>query len=427
MLTPTAQKPLPAEPDSQILWDIVEEHLDEAAFLSTQWEQALVSPAYTLAAVRDRVEERLLAHVDGLVAAGPLAAARLLRPALREGSDGVALAAALALLSSSNPESEAAVLEALLTAAEPQADQVRRALELCASERRQAVLRRLLSGQPSRVHAAAARILGFQKVDLGPALHALFDPADDALFQAGLYCLRYQPRPDGESAIRRALTAPGESLMTAALLAGAVAGVAEVLPVSRACIRAQHPATPTAAMLLGSLGGNADTELLCQIVTASPYAADVIFALGLGGARDTADACVDWLRTKALTRASGEAFLTITGADPDKEGLVQKTSAASDPAAEVEDPEDLNLSSETTLLSADSVAAWWQKRRGDFTASERYHAGRPHDRQDAEAWHAVLQRATMRQRHPLALAMAACTASRALPQTYSLCRHQSHS
>ena len=72
-------------PEDLILWDVVEEHLDEAAFLWTQWERGLQSPLYKLHELRDRVEERMLAHLDGLVVGGEAVAQRLLYPALTEG------------------------------------------------------------------------------------------------------------------------------------------------------------------------------------------------------------------------------------------------------------------------------------------------------------------------------------------------------
>jgi hypothetical protein len=46
--------------------DIVEEHLDEAAFYLERWDRALTSPHHTLAQLRDGPEEAMLAHVDGL-------------------------------------------------------------------------------------------------------------------------------------------------------------------------------------------------------------------------------------------------------------------------------------------------------------------------------------------------------------------------
>lgn len=48
-----------------VLLDILEEHLDEAAFHWGQWEQTLVAPDFTLAETAER-EERLLAHLEAL-------------------------------------------------------------------------------------------------------------------------------------------------------------------------------------------------------------------------------------------------------------------------------------------------------------------------------------------------------------------------
>ena len=176
-----------------ILWDVVEEHLDEAAFLWTQWERGLQSPLYKLHELRDRVEERMLAHLDGLVVGGEAVAQRLLYPALTEGLGGIAFAAAMALLLSGRPEAEEAVCSALATAAPPQREEIIRALCLCPSPSRQARLLGLISGEVPPARSAAARILGFQQVDLGSALLRLFQGSDREEWLAGLYGLRYRP------------------------------------------------------------------------------------------------------------------------------------------------------------------------------------------------------------------------------------------
>src|SRR5262245_29023441 len=67
---------------AMVLWDVVEEHLDDAAFLFEQWERALVAPDYTLSEVAERLEPRLFAHLDGLEIAGAEVVPRLLEPQL---------------------------------------------------------------------------------------------------------------------------------------------------------------------------------------------------------------------------------------------------------------------------------------------------------------------------------------------------------
>jgi hypothetical protein len=49
-----------------VLWDVVDEHLEEADFLFRQWTLALDSPLYTLESLARGIEARMLAHVDAL-------------------------------------------------------------------------------------------------------------------------------------------------------------------------------------------------------------------------------------------------------------------------------------------------------------------------------------------------------------------------
>jgi uncharacterized protein (TIGR02270 family) len=73
------------EPSSQsdldlVLWDVVEEHLDESEFLLAQWAQAMDSPVQTMATLQSSIERRLLGHLDGLASNSPAVADRILAP-----------------------------------------------------------------------------------------------------------------------------------------------------------------------------------------------------------------------------------------------------------------------------------------------------------------------------------------------------------
>jgi uncharacterized protein (TIGR02270 family) len=67
-----------------ILWDVVEEHLDEAEFLVELWLAARRSPLYTLPELERGPEPRLVAHVDGLVLNGPLVLERVAWPVVED-------------------------------------------------------------------------------------------------------------------------------------------------------------------------------------------------------------------------------------------------------------------------------------------------------------------------------------------------------
>ncbi len=408
-----------------MLWDVVEEHLDEAAFLATQWEQALVSPTHTLSEVADRVEARLLAHVDALVVGGERVVERLLEPALQDGSEGMAFAAALALLSDASAESEAMVLAALGTAESGPTEQLQRALELMPSQHRQSAILPLLSSPLPRVRVAAARVLGFQQVDLGAALWNLLNDPDPETLAAGLYCLRYRPQRDAEFLLRQTLGSPHAAVVDAALGAGAVAGQPEVLEHCRTVLHGRHPATGTASLLLALLGSATDVKSLVAAVSQPESAAKIIFALGLGGTRDAADSCLDWLQVPALVAAASECFVTITGVDAEKEQLVLPPREEENDDV-VEETNELapQQSAAPVLLDGVAVAAWWQKNRSAFAVADRYFLGQPIQRQDPKAWLAAIERANMRQRHPLALALAACTRGQVVLQTHGLARDQ---
>ena len=85
---------------AEILWDVVEEHLDEAEFLTEVWETNLDSPAYLRSEFEAGPQERLMAHVDGLVVGGDEVRTELLEATLADEDTERwrAAAAALALL-----------------------------------------------------------------------------------------------------------------------------------------------------------------------------------------------------------------------------------------------------------------------------------------------------------------------------------------
>ena len=112
------------------LWDIVEEHLDEAEFLWEQWEASLVAPNYVMREVEEGPEARLMAHIDGLVVNGPLVAERLLLPTITDidAEPTRVRAAALALLQTPGAEGFEAVF-AELHSSPAQRPELARALE----------------------------------------------------------------------------------------------------------------------------------------------------------------------------------------------------------------------------------------------------------------------------------------------------------
>src|SRR5437660_61433 len=111
-----------------IPWDIYEEHLSEAGWLWGEWERAMDSAIYALADVVVGPEERLAAHLDGLVLGGGRVAQKLLLPALAGDDADLCAAAAWALVQSEDGDHQEAVVDALAKAEPPVRAAVARAL-----------------------------------------------------------------------------------------------------------------------------------------------------------------------------------------------------------------------------------------------------------------------------------------------------------
>src|SRR5438034_6232480 len=97
--------------------DILEEHVEELAFLWGQRRTALRSPRYTVRAFA-HLEERIAAHLQGVLAVGG-EALPLLEDTLRHGDSQTAFAAAYALLHHGDATAVGRVLEAFRHAEGP--------------------------------------------------------------------------------------------------------------------------------------------------------------------------------------------------------------------------------------------------------------------------------------------------------------------
>src|SRR5690606_11891173 len=97
-----------------VIWDIQAAHLDEAEFLLEMWTHCVDSPKFTLATLAEGPEERLFAHVEGLIVGREPVVERLLLPVLDDADDDEfrTAAATLASLQGGGIEACAKVLDA---------------------------------------------------------------------------------------------------------------------------------------------------------------------------------------------------------------------------------------------------------------------------------------------------------------------------
>lgn len=151
-----------------MLPDILDEHLDEAAWLFERRQALLADPAATDEALAE-VEERLRAHVDGFVLGGEASWASC-RGFLSAGAAGQCFVAATAALEGGDP-ARREELEAALPGASPEVyDGVRWACRLTTWPDIVAFLRRQLDRPEPTPRAVALDALTGRRLDPGPAL-----------------------------------------------------------------------------------------------------------------------------------------------------------------------------------------------------------------------------------------------------------------
>jgi uncharacterized protein (TIGR02270 family) len=361
-------------------WDLLERHLSEAAFLWTQWERALLAPHYTLEDVAG-LEERLRAHLDGLVLGGPAVADRLLWPATEEAEPGLAQAAALCLLHE-EMDPHLGCVERWLPEEQPSFPApLRRVLEVV---ERQGLAERLhlrLDARPLPVRAELVRILGLRRIRTGEVLEGLLASGSEAAQVAALQAIESTPDPTFAAQVQRAMGSPATKVRDAAITAGLVLGIHAAWD---QCLRQVRAHTPEGARcrLLLALFGSADSILLLREAMEKPtLRADALWAAGFSGRPALAEACVPLLRDEAHAALAGEAFCAITG-------LVLEGRFRVEPPPEPEEPlpleedlaSDISLKPERALPlpAADAVETWWANARKNFDFQARYVRGQLH-------------------------------------------------
>lgn len=388
-----------------VLMDVLEEHLNEAAFLWSQWESALVSANHGLEDTAE-CEERLLAHVDGLVIGGEAAVGELLLPALETDERARISAAALALLAGGGKRELQELLEVLDSGDEVQRSGIGRALELSEREGLEAALLGRLSAEDPSLRALAFRVLAFRgAVPQEKRAQWLYgDEAEPVI--AALRDARPLPRDVGQTVLPQLLVDSRPGVREAAMLAGLVSGARAAWKVCHK-VAEEGGAGRKQCMAVLALGGDErDVELLVGLLRQEDLRADVLWALGFSGQALAAEACLQWMGDDEAAALAGEAFSAITGLR--LEGEYRKAAEEADALIPLEEEDlDANLvpgpEASLPVPAQEAVKRWWQKAQKGFERGARYLRG---TKLDAGRLLEALGSEPMRRRPVLALELA---------------------
>jgi uncharacterized protein (TIGR02270 family) len=406
-----------------VLWDVIEEHLDEAEFSWRQWETALTSPRYTLARMADGPERTLLAHVDGLASGATPVRERLLLTTLEEAEPpplARLIPVLLALVQSGHWGPVAATLaseDRVLGAA------AERAAVLAGPRDRGPWLEAALAAAPDP--ARRTRLLRVA-AGWGLSLDNLVAPlqsADGDETQAAATAARWADPDRHLPVLEWLLDHPLAPVREAALVSALFLRSGRAWRTCEA--RAADRGTPdaTAMLLVALLGeGPAQQPLLDQLGRVEHREA-ALFALGYSGQAAHAERLLPLLahHDERVAKLAAEAFSTLTGLDtarPPYASQAEPVRFVTQVREEEEPPiETVPLPEEDRPLpDGEAITRWWKERGPALPPRQRLLAGAPWTPASAADF---LREAPLRRRPPVALWAGLRHGVRIDPQAFS--------
>jgi uncharacterized protein (TIGR02270 family) len=407
------------------MMDVLEEHLNEAAFLWSQWERALVSPLYDLADTAE-CEERLLAHVDGLVVGGEAAAGALLLPGLELKEVERISASAITLLSGGGKRELEKMLEVLDSAGEVQRAGIGRAMALSEREDLEPVLLKRLSAEELALQVAAFQVLAFRGTAPQETRIQWLSQEQVELVIAALRTPGPLPREVAQSVLPQLLVDPRPGVREAAMVAGLVSGARAAWKTCRKVAEEGGAGRRLALTVLALGGDERDAEWLVGQLRQEDLRADVLWALGFSGHAVAAHACLECMGGEDKTAAlAGEAFSAITGLK--LEGEYRKPPKEEADALIPLEEEDLDANlvpgpeASLAVPIREAVVRWWEKAQQNFERGARYLRG---TKLEAGGLLEALKREPMRRRPVLAWELAIRSRGAHLLQTQAFTRRQ---
>lgn len=388
-----------------VLLDVFEEHLSEAAFLWTQWEQTLDAPDFNFEESLS-LEGRLRAHLDGLVVGDAPVAELLLTPSLDSEDPSLIFSATFALLAAPG---NTRPLEALSAGSEELRPPIQRAWELSEGDSMARRLKALLARTNADPLSMSLDVLAFHHLTpMTDVVDGLLGGTDERLLAVASRCLQVLPPQRMRIQLARLLRDSRPEVLDAAIEAGLMAGARSAW--DRCLDGASVKASPSRhqLLLLGFGGDSTGLSRLLGLMGEERLRADVLWALGFSGHPAAAEACLEWLEHPRFAPLAGESFSAITGLSlKDGFALEREETPREEPIPLEEEDLDADLTPRPEdalpIPNPGAVRAWWQNERKGFTAGQRYLRGKPFS---VERLLSELEVGPMRRRHAHALELA---------------------
>ncbi len=375
---------------------VLEQHLEEAAFLSGLRQQAIHEPHYDLNHLTT-LDNRIEAHLDGLRIAGPVAIERLLEQ-LSPNAEGEVFAATVLAFETANTAAMARLAEHVRGFPDS-ADYMAAALGWLDWARVEPWLEKLLGSADALFRQVGLAACGMHRRDPGPALIAGLAHAQPSVIAQAARTAGELRRRDLMPAIRAHRLHVDEGVRFWANWATLQMGDEEALLPLRQFAeqtgRYQYRGLPA---LLAWQPRDVSMAWVRQAMQQPQQRRMVIQAVGLLGEAASIPWLIQQMRDIPNARAGGEAFSLITGADLALLDLELRDTPEHD-AGPNDDPADPNvaLDADENLPWPDPtlVEEWWQRESRSYQSGKGYFLGQPISEQGY--WQA-LAKAQQRQR-----------------------------
>jgi len=394
----------------RLRWSVVEESLDEAAFLWAKRERALDSCSQDLDTLWRWTEERLLGALDGILCGGDAVLEPMLAPALEEGASSRASVAVFLLASMGSDAAIPTLAQALQQASDPILASFRHGLELGLSD---VALKRILRviGKPRiALQALLTNARAFRGEEAISDLKDLLLSEDSATQAAAMRAARNAPRAIATSCTEYALGLPQPEARIEAIETGLMLGMPSAWAVCLEMLGLRNVHFTRLSIAAASLGGEREHKLIESALDNKALRRDALFALGFAGTPAAAEVCLDGMANRTFSKVAAESFCAITGLDLALEKLIVPENEPTGLVPFEEDDLDADLvptlDAELPMPDVDGVKRWWKRKRKDFAPKQRTIAGQP---ASLLSLHARLVNGPMRRRHGLAFEFAVRT------------------
>ena len=299
--------------------DLLQVHAEDLAFLWGQRREALGSRKHTLREYGE-LNERIEAHLQGLLVAGPAELQSWLEPQLMGVDRDEVFAAAYALLRLAEPASTHSVVVEFSRAAGPTLAGLRDALSLAPHAQFAAEMQSALDQAKPITAVSAAVVLANHRLLDGQSsrlARLLEDPDANVCeldWRVAAVADAVAPLAAPKRPFNHALAHAAPGVRSAGWAAAAWSGQTRAMPLLR---QMAVGGDATALHWLAVLGGEEDVPLMQKAALEMPDAAARCALLARFGHPSALNAFLHWMASDdmALAAAAGEAFTRITGAE----------------------------------------------------------------------------------------------------------------